>query len=205
MGKLVVPSLALTLALAALLACAPAARAGFYGEPAMVDVYVIGCQTHPLDGMRVILVGEAVAEDLGEGRYRFDEVYPGEHRLLVYDEFGDVYDEPFVTTVPLASADLEVMICMCIETRMTRVKGTVRDARGKPAKHAGVAVHDLFLDTTTDAKGRYELKLPPGTWEIMAWADGGAEDETFASVTLAGPEDPGEEEAQAKLELKLGE
>lgn len=189
--------------LAAFVVGASAAFAGFYGEPAMVDVYVIGCQSYPLDGMRVILVGEAVAEDLGEGRYRFEEVYPGEHRLLVYDEFGDVYDEPFVTTVPLASADLEVMICMCIETRMTRVKGTVRDARGKPAKHAGVAVHDLFLDTATDAKGRYEFKLPPGTWEIMAWTDGGDDDETFASVTLAGPEDPGDVIPVVELDITI--
>lgn len=180
-----------------------AAFAGFHATPATVDVYVTGCQTHPLDGMRVILVGEAVAEELGEGRYRFQDVEPGPHRLLVYDEFGDVYDEPFVTSVPLASADLEVMICMCIETRMTRVKGTVRDARGKPAKHAGVAVHDLFLDAAADAKGRYEFKLPPGTWEIMAWTDGGDEDEAFASVTLPGPEDPGEVMPVVNLDITI--
>jgi hypothetical protein len=188
---------------AAAFASASAAFAGFHATPATIDVYVTGCQTHPLDGMRVILVGEAVAEDLGEGRYRFEDVEPGEHRLLVYDEFGDVYDEPFVTTVPLASADLEVMICMCIETRMTRVKGTVRDARGKAAKHAGVAVHDLFLDAATDAKGRYEFKLPPGTWEIMAWTDGGDEDEAFASVTLPGPEDPGEVMPVVDLDITI--
>jgi hypothetical protein len=180
-----------------------AAFAGFHATPAGVNVYVTGCQTHPLDGMRVILVGEALAEELGEGRYRFEDVEPGEHRLLVYDEFGDVYDEPFVTSVPLASADLEVMICMCIETRMTRVKGTVRDARGKPAKHAGVAVHDLFLDAAADAKGRYEFKLPPGTWEIMAWTDGGDEDEAFASVTLPGPEDPGEVMPVVELDITI--
>ena len=180
-----------------------AAFAGFHATPATVDVYVTGCQTHPLDGMRVILVGEAVAEELGEGRYRFQDVEPGPHRLLVYDEFGDVYDEPFVTSVPLASADLEVMICMCIETRMTRVKGTVRDARGKPAKHAGVAVHDLFLDAAADAKGRYEFKLPPGTWEIMAWTDGGDDDEAFASVTLPGPEDPGEVMPVVNLDITI--
>ena len=184
---------------------ATAAVAGFHATPATVNVFVIGCQTHPIDGARVVLVGEALAEDLGEGRYRFEDVYPGEHRLLVYDEYGDVYDESFDTTVPLASAELEVMLCMCIETRMTRLEGTVRDARGKAVKGAGVAVHDLFLDTTTDAKGRYELKLPPGTWEVMAWADGGADDETFASITVTGPEDPGEAEAEARLDLKLGE
>lgn len=185
--------------------CASPAHAGFHATPATVNVFVIGCQTHPIAGERVVLVGEAVAEELGEGRYRFEEVYPGEHRLLVYDEYGDVYDERFETTVPLASAELEVMLCLCIETRITRLEGTVRDARGKAVKSAGVAVHDLFLETTTDAKGRYELKLPPGTWEVMAWADGGAEDETFVSVTVEGPADPGEEEAVARLELKLGE
>jgi hypothetical protein len=150
-------------------------------------------------------VGEQFGEELGEGKYRLAEVYAGEHRLLVYAGIGDVYDESFVTTVPLASAELEVMIDLCVETEMTRLAGTVRDARGKAVKGAGVAVRELFLDATTDAKGRYELELPPGTWEVMAWADGGAEDETFASITVTGPEDPGEAEAEAKLELKLGE
>jgi hypothetical protein len=182
---------------------ASAALAGFYATPATVNVFVIGCQTHPIDGARVVLVGEALAEDLGEGRYRFEDVAPGEHRLLVYDEYGDVYDESFDTTVPLASADLEVMICICIETRMTRLEGTVRDARGKAVKHAGVAVRDLFLDTAADARGRYELKLPPGTWEVMAWSDGGDEDETFTSVTLEGPEDPGEVMPVVKLDIKI--
>jgi len=140
---------------------------------------------------------------LGEGKYRLAEVYAGEHRLLVYDVVGDVYDEPFVTTVPLASAELEVMIDLCVETQMTRLAGTVRDARGKALKGAAVAVRELFLETTTDAKGRYELELPPGTWEVRAWADGGAEDETSASVTVTGPAEPDESMPVVDLDVKL--
>lgn len=149
------------------------------------------------------MVGEAAAGDLGGGHYRFDEVYPGEHRLLVYDEIGDVYDEAFETTVPFASAELEVLIDLCIETQLSRVRGTVRDARGKAVKGAGVAVHDLFVDTATDAKGRYELKLPPGTWEVMAWVDGGAEGEAFAPVTLTAPDEPDAEMPVVDLDLTI--
>ncbi|UCH79258.1 MAG: hypothetical protein JSU81_04725, partial [Candidatus Coatesbacteria bacterium] len=76
-----------------------------------------------------------MGEELGEGRYRLADVAPGTHRLLVYDTVGDVYDEPFVTTVPLASAELEVLIDLCIETQLSRLRGTVRDARGKAIKH----------------------------------------------------------------------
>jgi hypothetical protein len=148
-------------------------------------------------------VGEAVAEELGEGRYRFDAVAPGAHRLLVYADAGDVYDSAFATDVAFASVELEVLIDLCIETEMTRVAGTVRDARGKAVTAAGVAVHDLFLDTTTDAKGRYELELPPGTWEVMAWADGGNEDETFASVTVTGPEKPDAGMPVAELDITI--
>ncbi len=198
--KTKIPSLVALL----LSAVAPAAYAGFHATPATLDVFVIGCQTHPLEGARVLLVGEAVAEELGEGRYRFEDVYPGEHRLLVYDGIGDVYDESFVTTVPLASAELEVMLCLCIETRMTRLAGTVRDARGKAVKHAGVAVRELSLETNTDAKGRYELELPPGTWEVTAWADGGAEDEASASVTVTGPAEPDESMPVVDLDIELG-
>ena len=140
---------------------------------------------------------------MGEGKYRLAEVYAGEHRLLVYDVVGDVYDEPFVTTVPLASAELEVMIDLCVETQMTRLAGTVKDERGKALKGAAVAVRELFLETTTDAKGRYELALPPGTWEVRAWADGGAEDETSASVTVTGPAEPDESMPVVDLDVKL--
>jgi hypothetical protein len=179
------------------------AHAGFNGSPAVVGVYVTGCQGYPLEGARAVLVGEAAAEELGEGRYRFDAVAPGAHRLLVYADYGDVYDEALVTTVPLASAELEVMLCLCVGTRMTRVEGTVRDAGGKAAKGAGVAVHDLFLDTTTDAKGHYEIELPPGTWEVTAWTDGTDEYETFVSVAVTGPEEPGEEMPLVELDLTI--
>jgi hypothetical protein len=151
----------------------------------------------------VVLVGEALAEELGDGHYRIDEVYPGEHRLLVSAGVGDVYDSSFATDVAFASAELEVLIDLCIETQLSRVRGTVRDARGKAVKGAGVAVRDLFLDTTADAKGRYELELPPGTWEVMAWADGGAEDETFASVTLTAPEEPDAEMPVVNLDITI--
>lgn len=135
-------------------------------------------------------MGEQLGEELGDGDYRIDAVVPGSHRLLVYADMGDVYDSSFATDVALASAELEVLIDLCIETQLSRVRGTVRDARGKAVKGAGVAVRDLFLDTTTDGKGRYELELPPGTWEVMAWTDGGDEDEAFASVTLTAPDEP---------------
>jgi hypothetical protein len=148
-------------------------------------------------------VGEQLGEELGEGRYRLEAVAPGKHRFLVYDVIGDVYDEPFATDVALASAQLEVMIDLCVETQLTRVRGTVRDARGKAAKGAAVAVRDLFLDTTTDAKGHYEIELPPGTWEVTAWTDGTDEYETFVSVAVTGPEEPGEEMPLVELDLTI--
>jgi len=144
-----------------------------------------------------------LAEELGEGRYRVEAVAPGSHRLLVYADIGDVYDSTFATDVAFASAELEVLIDLCIETQLSRVRGTVRDARGKPAKGAAVAVRDLFVDTAADAKGRYELELPPGTWEVMARAAGGGEDEAVAPVTLTAPEEPDAEMPVVELDITI--
>jgi len=150
-----------------------------------------------------MLVGEQLGKDLGGGYYRFDNVAPDAHRLLAYADYGDVFDDAYVTAMPTTSADLQILLDLCIETRMTRVVGQVRDARGKPVKHAGVAVHDLFLYTKADAKGRYKLELPPGTWEVMAWSDGGDEDETFVPVTVTGPDDPGGGAPVVELDITI--
>jgi len=68
----------------------------------------------------------------------------------------------------MAIVRCEVMLDMCIETELTTFKGTVTRPDGKPAAEARVAVEDLFLETTADKKGRYELSVPPGEWELLA-------------------------------------
>jgi hypothetical protein len=148
-------------------------------------------------------VGEELGAELGAGRYRLEAVAPGSHRLLVYAGIGDVYDSAFATDVAFASAELEVLIDLCVETQVTRVRGTVRDARGKAVKDAAVVVYDLFLDTATDARGRYELELPPGTWEVAARRGGGSEDEASASITLAAPEEPDAAVPVVDLDIEL--
>ncbi len=148
-------------------------------------------------------MGEQLGEELGDGDYRIEAVVPGSHRLLVYADIGDVYDSSFTTDVALASAELEVLIDLCVETQLSRVRGTVRDARGKAVKGARVAVRDLFVDTAADAKGRYELELPPGTWEVAAWIDGGEGGEAFAPVTLTAPEEPDAEMPVVDLDFKI--
>jgi len=185
--------------LAALLTSGTAALAGFHGLPAEVDLYVTGCQGFPFPGARAVLVGEALAEDLGEGNYRFAEVYPGEHRLMVYDTMGEVYDKPFTTNAEYSHVEMEILICLCIETQCTPVKGRVQNEAGKAAAGALVAVEDLFLETTADKKGRYELALPPGEWEIHATGEGL---DISKKVMLPVPPEPGDNVQPVTLDLK---
>lgn len=181
---------------------APAAFADYNGPTAELTVNVTGCQGHPLEGVRVLLVGEQLGKKLGGGRYRLEGVSPDVHRLMVYGDCGDVYDDAYVPAVISSAANLDVMLCLCINTRLTRVTGTVRDENDVPIERADVAVSDLFLSTTTDAKGRYELKLPPGTWEITArpvYTDM----EGCASITLEKPGDEVEEMPIVGLDIKV--
>jgi hypothetical protein len=177
---------------------ASCAFAGFNGTPAELNVYVTGCQGFPYDGARVVLVGEAVAEDLGEGNYRLDEVYPGPHRLMVYDTMGEVYDSTFATNAAVSRVDMEVIICLCIETQCTPVEGRVENDAGKAAAGARVAVDDLFVETTADKKGRYELVLPPGEWEIHATGEGL---DVAKKVMLPIPPEPGDNVEPVELSL----
>ena len=181
------------------LAGASCAFAGFNGTPAELNVYVTGCQGFPYDGARVVLVGEAAAEDLGEGNYRFGEVYPGPHRLLVYDTMGEVYDSSFGTNAAVSHVEMEVLVCLCIETQLTPVHGRVENEAGKAASGARVAVEDLFVETTADKKGRYELVLPPGEWEIRATGEGL---DIAKKITLPVPPEPGDNVEPVMLDLK---
>jgi hypothetical protein len=113
-----------------------------------------------------------VAEELGAGKYVFPAVEAGDHRLLVYGEEGTVSDEELRINLSFAAVSVEVMNDLCITTEITRVRGKVRSAAGKPVRGARVAVEDLLLETTTDDQGRYVLSLPPGSWELTAEAAG---------------------------------
>jgi hypothetical protein len=191
-----------TVAVAWVLLLAPAAFADNNGPTAELTIHVTGCQGHPLEGVRVLLVGEQLGQELGGGRYRLKDVTPDVHRLMVYGDCGDVYDDAYVPAVISSAADLDVMLCLCINTRLTRVVGTVRDENGVPVERADVAISDLFLSATTDTKGRYELKLPPGTWEITA-RPVYTEMEGSASITLEKPGDEVEEMPIVGLDIKV--
>jgi len=159
-----------------------------YGVPATVEVLALGCQGWPVGETRAVLVGEQPAADRGDGILVFEAVEAGAHRLYVYAPGGTVSDTPLVISSAMAVVRCEVMLDMCVETELTAVTGVVRDGRGKAVKGARVAVAELFLETTTDNKGRYALEVPPGDWEIRAEGPLGA---CAAAVHADPPEEGG--------------
>jgi len=93
------------------------------------------------------------------------------------------------------------MVDTCIETEMTTYGGVVRDASGNTVTGALVTVADLFLSTTTDSKGRWQLDVPPGRWVLEARAG-----DTGATTTLT-PVVPKDQEGgrqEITLDLRLG-
>lgn len=120
------------------------------------------------EGLRAVLVGEAEGVREEDNRFYFDDIRPGEHTLYVYGERGTVEKTEFVTDMAFDRIELAYMICLCVGTELTPVRGVVTDAGGKPVVGAVVAVTDLFIETVTDKSGVYYLKLPPGEWTITA-------------------------------------
>jgi hypothetical protein len=172
--------------------------AALQAMPAHMEVTVTGCQGGLIDGAHVILLGEKEAESLGEGRYDLGDVDIGKHRLYVYDTIGTTFATELDVNETYADIKAEVMLCLCIETSLTTVKGKVTDEQGKPVKGAEVGVEDLFAYAHSNGQGKYVLDLPPGEWEVVARVDKAS---AVQKVTIAEPVDGGEE--KGKLELNL--
>jgi hypothetical protein len=164
------------------------ADADLQGLPAEITVNVIGCQQYPLDSARVILLGTAEADNLGNGDYRFAEVDPGEYELFVYSDYTDSYREKLVVGESFSKIHLNVMVCTCVEC-VTPLTVNVVDSNGKKTKTSQVSIPALFLEYETDKKGRASFGVPAGEWTITAAADGSA-----GSITADVPFiEPGEE------------
>jgi len=174
------------------------ANADLQGGPAEITVSVIGCQQHPLDSARVLLLGDSEAENLGAGEYRFAEVYPGEYELFVYTPYSDSYREKLIVGQSFSRTQLNVMLCTCVEC-INRVEVRVVGPNGKEIKNARVSVPALFIGAATDKKGRTVLEVPAGEWEFAASADG-----LSGSATAPVPfVDPGAEPEPTKLTISI--
>ncbi len=148
-----------------------------------------------------VLVGEQVAVEGDDGALVFEEVEPGSHRLYVYAENGSTTDTELFVSDAAAVIRAEVMVDICVETELTVFKGVITTAQSKRAAGATVAVPALFVAATTDKKGRYELTLPPGEWEIeVTGAEGGS---VGATVLARKPEDHWDASPVVPLDLQL--
>lgn len=136
----------------------------------------------------VVLVGKELAEETGDGLYTFPSVEPGEHRLYVFGAGGTVSDSTLTISPAMAVVRCDIMSDTCIETELTIFKGVVTRPDGKAAAGARVAVEDLFIETIADKKGRYELAIPPGEWQLRATLG----DATAAETIKAAAPDTGE-------------
>ena len=145
-----------------------------YGVPATVEVLVTGCQGWGVGGAHVVLVGEQPAEASGDGVYTFAEVPSRDepYRLYVFGAAGTVSETTLVVGPTMAVVKCEVMLDMCVETELTVFRGKVTAKNGRAAAGATVGVPALFLETTADKKGRYELAPQPKRAKRIYWKEG---------------------------------
>lgn len=175
----------------------------YMGLGAEMDVYVEACQTPPLAGATVIILGEQVAiEDGDEGYYRFEwPVYPGDYTLYAYTDFSDIYREDFRIAEGMEDVHWHIALCLCVDNQLSLLTGKVLDEKGKAISGAAVSIGDLFLTATTDKSGKYSLDVPPGGWTVSVNAPGYKSSEK--QLVFTGPEEPGMEINKVKYDFKL--
>jgi len=180
----------------------PALSYAYMGMGAEMEVYVTGCQTHPLTGAHIVIVGEQVAlETEKDGFYEFEfSVEPGEHTIYAYTEFSEFYRDDFTVVEGMAKIDWHIMLCTCVENVST-LTGKVTDAKGSPVAGATVSVDGLFVSTESSKSGYYTLAIPPGEWEVTASEPkyGSA----YNTFKFAGNEDPSIEQVPEEYDFKL--
>lgn len=177
--------------------------AAYMGGGVKMEAYVEGCQTYPLTGVRLVILGqmEAVESDR-DGFYTFeDNLPPGEYTIYAYTNYSDYYREGFKIAEGMEDVFWHIMLCTCVENTLSVISGRVLDEKGSPVADATVSIDDLLLSTKSSKSGYYDLVVPPGEWTVTAY------DNNFGSAeykfTTVAPEDPGIEPEPIKYDFKL--
>ncbi len=181
----------------------PVLSYAYMGMGVEMEVYITGCQTHPLASAHIAILGEQVAlETDKDGFYEFEfSVEPGEHTIYAYTEFSEFYRDDFTVVEGMAGIDWHIMLCTCVENWLTYLTGVVMDSEGSPVAGATVSVDDLFISTESSKSGYYTLAVPPGEWEVIARETNyGNSSKAFK---FAGADDPSLESETVKHNFKL--
>jgi RNA polymerase sigma-70 factor (ECF subfamily) len=103
------------------------------------------------------------------GRFRFERVPALHEARVVVTQPGWLGAE---AELPAAGTSELLLWLTRPGPEVPRIRGEVRDARGRPVAGARVAVHPTAA--RSDAHGRFELVLwpPPKEARLVAWADG---------------------------------
>lgn len=180
----------------------PTLSFAYMGMGAEMEVYVTGCQTHPLIGAHIVILGEQLATEIDkDGFYEFEfSVDPGEHTIYAYTEYSEFYRDDFVIVEGMEKISWHIMLCTCVEN-VSALTGEVTDGKGSPVAGATVSIDELFLSTTSNKKGVYYLVAPPGDWEVtVRESNYGSASKKFK---FAGIEDPSIEPVAEKYDFKL--
>jgi hypothetical protein len=121
-----------------------------------------------------------------DGSFRIPQIVDGTYNVAVSEPGyyvkqaryagSDLLNSPWKFVSGSAPSTLEVMI----STNVAEVSGTITDAQLNPTAGADVVLVpdrrrdnlELFLYTTTDARGHYKLEnISPGDYRLFAWQE----------------------------------
>ncbi|HJL14057.1 MAG TPA: carboxypeptidase regulatory-like domain-containing protein [Sandaracinaceae bacterium LLY-WYZ-13_1] len=150
-------------------------------EPPAIAGVVRDAEGAPVEGASVALLGDdggapaeqepgRTARTDPEGRYRFDDVTPGPHRLRVTADGFDPLELEVVATEGGGVARAEPA-ALSPSGPSGAIRGLVRNFAGRPLR-AEITVEPGGHRITTDEDGFFELAVPPGRYRVDVAAEG---------------------------------
>jgi hypothetical protein len=136
--------------------------------PGLVQVAVTGMNGDPVRGAEVVLEPAArAARTDTEGRAEFAGVAAGRVAIRV----SHPAHRPGARAIDLA-AGRTAMVPFVLEPALPpgQLRGLVRSFRGRPLP-AKLRIEPIGLEARCDARGQFEIDLPPGEYEVSIDAD----------------------------------
>lgn len=143
---------------------------------AQVQGQVLDQNDQPIEGAQVSLSAESAVMETktdAAGQYRFEHVAFGPAKLKAHADGYEDLEWPVQVVQGRTAQEPRRLKPVAIEPRLPagQLRGLIRSFDGKPLA-ARIGVKPIGLSGSTDAKGFFQIDVPPGTYQVTIEAHG---------------------------------